>query len=236
MKRYPNLGGALDRLGEKWRRNRPAFARSPSLYHRWLDALAVQWADEALAGAVDGKDLWRAKRLQTGLASFATLRHTTVLVNERTAAEAGEGGWEEIVPKPPARLGRSRPGLFRGDRGPLRRRRGPREGREIRLDGIVPGSELGSTAAASRSGRESSSGSRKSRRRRASSRGWRARSSPERRSRRPTTTRSPTWGAWPSTTSSSSRASRTRSSGSPTPTRCPRSSTSRAGETGPATS
>jgi hypothetical protein len=45
--------------------------------------------------------LWRTKRLQTGLASWATLRHATVLVNERVSAECGEGGFEEILMRPP---------------------------------------------------------------------------------------------------------------------------------------
>ncbi len=143
VKRYPNLGGALDRLGEKWRRNRPAFARSPSLYHRWLDALAVQWADEALAGAVGGRDLWRAKRLQTGLASFTTLRHTTVLVNERTAAEAGEGGWEEIVPKPPRGWVEADPASFEAIAALFDAAAALVKDERIRLDGVVPGTELG---------------------------------------------------------------------------------------------
>lgn len=141
VKRFPNLGGALDRLGEKWRRSRPAFAKSPSLYHRWLDALAVQWADEALAGAVDGKDLWRAKRLQTGLASFATLRHTTVLVNERTGAEAGEGGWEEIVPKPPRGWVEADPASFEAIAVLFDAAAALVKDEKIRLDGIVPGSD-----------------------------------------------------------------------------------------------
>ncbi|MGC2108119.1 MAG: DUF3160 domain-containing protein, partial [Candidatus Korobacteraceae bacterium] len=37
----------------------------------------------------------------TGLASWATLRHATVLVNERSSAEAGEGGFESLVVQPP---------------------------------------------------------------------------------------------------------------------------------------
>jgi hypothetical protein len=47
------------------------------------------------------KDLWHAKRLQTGLASWATLRHATVLVNERTSAECGEAAFEPILMTPP---------------------------------------------------------------------------------------------------------------------------------------
>ena len=143
VKRYPNLRGALDLLGEKWRRSHPAFAKSPSLYHRWLDALAVQWADEAVAGAVDGKDLWRAKRLQTGLASFATLRHTTVLVNERMAAEAGEGGWEEIVPKPPRGWVEADPASFEAIASLFDAVAALVKDERIRLDGSVPGTELG---------------------------------------------------------------------------------------------
>ena len=35
--------------------------------------------------------LWKAKRLQTGLASWATLRHATVLVNEQIRRRGGRG-------------------------------------------------------------------------------------------------------------------------------------------------
>jgi hypothetical protein len=50
---------------------------------------------------VEDGTLWKAKRLQTGLASWATLRHATVLVNERSAAECGEGGFESVILRPP---------------------------------------------------------------------------------------------------------------------------------------
>jgi hypothetical protein len=78
----------LDNLHER----RPKDLPQANLYDEWLDALAVQWADEAEFPEVKDGTLWRAKRLQTGLASWATLRHATVLVNERSAAECGEGG------------------------------------------------------------------------------------------------------------------------------------------------
>ena len=72
------------------------------MYDAWIDALAVQWADDAVFPGIANDSLWRAKRLQTGLASWATLRHAAVLVNERTSgAEAGEGGFESIVMRPP---------------------------------------------------------------------------------------------------------------------------------------
>ena len=96
ISKYPPLGGALDRLAAS---QPPA---TGSLYQQWIDALGVQWADSVASpnGELDA-DLWRAKRLQTGLASWATLRHATVLVNERVSAECGEGGFEEIVMRPP---------------------------------------------------------------------------------------------------------------------------------------
>lgn len=95
--KYPRLEGALDRLAAR----RPRPGEGASLYERWLEALGVQWADEALRSTDEGREVWGIKRLQTGLASWATLRHATVLVNERSAAECGEGGFEELVMRPP---------------------------------------------------------------------------------------------------------------------------------------
>ena len=63
--------------------------------------MAVQWADSVNPVGNYGKEIWQVKRLQTGLATWATLRHATVLVNERVAAEAGEGGFEDILMKSP---------------------------------------------------------------------------------------------------------------------------------------
>jgi hypothetical protein len=99
--RYPPLRPVLEELAQRFSawggRGAPQ-----NLYDRWISALAVQWAEGAASpnGTLD-EPLWRAKRLQTGLASWATLRHATVLVNERTAAECGEGGFEPIILRPP---------------------------------------------------------------------------------------------------------------------------------------
>lgn len=74
------------------------------LYHAWLQALGVQWASKAgFPGSPKADGLWAAKRLQTGLASWATLRHSTVLVNDQSGAEGGEGGptFEFMVQRPP---------------------------------------------------------------------------------------------------------------------------------------
>jgi hypothetical protein len=94
--RYPNLNAAFDALAA---RSHPT---GHNLYQQWIETLGVQWADSTPSpnGALDEK-LWRTKRLQTGLASWATLRHATVLVNERVSAECGEAGFEFIIMRPP---------------------------------------------------------------------------------------------------------------------------------------
>ncbi len=94
---YLALGPALDALEER----KPQSAAQTDLYDAWIDALAVQWADDATFPGNAQDTLWNTKRIQTGLASWATLRHATVLVNERTTAECGEGGFEAIVLRPP---------------------------------------------------------------------------------------------------------------------------------------
>ncbi len=94
---YPSLGPALDALEGR----EPKTAAQSDLYDAWINALAVQWADNATFPGVAQDTLWDAKRVQTGLASWATLRHATVLVNERSTAECGEGGFEAIVLRPP---------------------------------------------------------------------------------------------------------------------------------------
>ena len=94
---YPALGPALDALEAR----KPQSAAQTDLYDAWISALAVQWADDAAFPGTAQDTLWSAKRIQTGLASWATLRHATVLVNERSTAECGEGGFEAVVLRPP---------------------------------------------------------------------------------------------------------------------------------------
>jgi hypothetical protein len=93
---YPNLNAALDSLAAR------SHTAAHTLYQQWIETLGEQWADSTPSpnGALDEK-LWHTKRLQTGLASWATLRHATVLVNERVSAECGEGGFEFIIMRPP---------------------------------------------------------------------------------------------------------------------------------------
>jgi hypothetical protein len=94
---YPALGPAIDALEGR----APKSAATTDLYDAWINALAVQWADDATFPGTSQDALWNTKRIQTGLGSWATLRHATVLVNERSTAECGEGGFEAIVLRPP---------------------------------------------------------------------------------------------------------------------------------------
>jgi hypothetical protein len=101
FEKYPPLGNAMEGLRKRLAENRNVRDAS-NLYDPWISALAMQWAEDVASpgGSLD-RELWRAKRLQTGLASWATLRHATVLVNERTAAECGEAAFEPILLTPP---------------------------------------------------------------------------------------------------------------------------------------
>ncbi|HOO57541.1 MAG TPA: DUF3160 domain-containing protein [bacterium] len=95
----PNLRSVLKDLEERWKSYTPPKSQ---LYSKWIEAIGTQWAEDVMP-TDDSVDInfWKAKRLQTGLASWATLRHVTVLVNERASAECGEGGFEEIILEPP---------------------------------------------------------------------------------------------------------------------------------------
>jgi hypothetical protein len=97
--KYPPLAHALDSLQAR----APAAGSdaTENVYDRWIDALGASWVESTAIPGQGNKDLWETKRLQTGLASWATLRHATVLVNERTEAECGEGGFEWILLTPP---------------------------------------------------------------------------------------------------------------------------------------
>jgi len=100
--KYPPLQQVVDNLRKRFTAGINVSGQSDSLYDRWISALALQLADDVKSpnGAKDD-GIWRGKRLQTGLASWATLRHATVLVNERSDAQCGEGGFEEIEMRTP---------------------------------------------------------------------------------------------------------------------------------------
>jgi hypothetical protein len=99
IEKYPPLARDLDDLKAR----APVAGTYPpsNLYDRWIEALGTSWADSTAIPGEKATELWDVKRLQTGLASWATLRHATVLVNERAVAECGEGGFEWIVLTPP---------------------------------------------------------------------------------------------------------------------------------------
>ncbi|MFH1213350.1 MAG: DUF3160 domain-containing protein [Candidatus Neomarinimicrobiota bacterium] len=97
---FPPLRRVINNLRANHRMN--ASEKDDNLYNQWLNALAVQWADTVeCPNGLSDREIWQVKRLQTGLASWATLRHATILVNETTAAECGEAGFEEILMQAP---------------------------------------------------------------------------------------------------------------------------------------
>jgi hypothetical protein len=101
-KKYPPLRKVISELRENFVTNGKATRENNNLYDRWITALATQWTDtvHSINGDLDN-NIWQTKRIQTGLASWATLRHATVLVNERFAAECGENGFEAILLRAP---------------------------------------------------------------------------------------------------------------------------------------
>jgi len=100
--KYPPLRKMIANLRENYKTYSHTADFKINLYNQWINAMAVQWADSVNStSGIKGNAMWQVKRLQTGLATWATLRHATVLVNERCAAECGEGGFEEIVMRAP---------------------------------------------------------------------------------------------------------------------------------------
>jgi hypothetical protein len=102
FQKYPPLRKVINNLKGNFKVNSGNPDFSTNLYNNWLNAVAVQWADSVYSvKGVEDNGIWATKRLQTGLATWATLRHATVLVNERISAECGEGGFEEILMRAP---------------------------------------------------------------------------------------------------------------------------------------
>lgn len=104
IRKVRNYREQLQRLRSYAQAKRDAPELKDGLYHAWLQALGVQWASKpGFPGSPRSDALWAAKRLQTGLASWATLRHSTLLVNDQAGAEGGEGGptFEFMVQRPP---------------------------------------------------------------------------------------------------------------------------------------
>jgi hypothetical protein len=102
FEKYPPLRKVIGMLQDNFKTQTSINPEPSNLYDRWINALAVQWADTVRSANNNlDRNLWQLKRLQTGLASWATLRHATGLVNERSAAECGEAGFEAIILRAP---------------------------------------------------------------------------------------------------------------------------------------
>jgi hypothetical protein len=112
--KYPPLRKMITNLRSSYKTHSNTADFKTNLYNQWMNAMAVQWADSvASTSGTKGEKIWQVKRLQTGLATWATLRHATVLVNERVSAECGEGGFEEIIMKVPRGSVEADPYTFR---------------------------------------------------------------------------------------------------------------------------
>jgi hypothetical protein len=113
IEKYPSLRKTLETLRTRLAETGKSAGDDADIYNKWIEALAVQWSDNVPSpGRGHDMELWRTKRLQTGLASWATLRHATVLVNERTVAECGEAAFEPIILAAPRGYVEPDPGAF----------------------------------------------------------------------------------------------------------------------------
>lgn len=222
--KYPPLRKTLEELRARFDQTRERIRNGNNLYDRWISALALQWADGlAFPGMQGDTGLWSAKRLQTGLASWATLRHATVLVNERTAAECGEAAFEPILMTPPRGYVEPDPGTFEAIAALFeamhREVRAWDFGKSATMDFGEDAEEPGEREAvregilARLPGRRIKRGCSASQPRKKSGR---------KRCQTPSTRRSSTSAGWPNITFLSSKASPTRISPCPTPIRCPR--------------
>lgn len=100
--KYPPLRKVIGNLRENYRDHSKGPDFKDNIYNQWLNAIALQWTDSLNStNGLKDLELWKSKRLQSGLATWATLRHATVLVNEQVGAECGEGGFEEILMRAP---------------------------------------------------------------------------------------------------------------------------------------
>lgn len=100
FKKFPSLESRIKALKQQ---APSAIQPKHNLYHAWINALATEFATPPDSLPPNSKQLWQTKRLQTGLASWATLRHANVLVNDITGAQGGQGGFvfETVQHAPP---------------------------------------------------------------------------------------------------------------------------------------
>ncbi len=87
--RYPDLDPVHDELQARF----GAPIQSERFVDNWLRLVQLLGNDETTPEGVD-PERWRARLWETALASWTSFRHTTVLVNETSAAQMGGGGPE----------------------------------------------------------------------------------------------------------------------------------------------
>ncbi len=87
--RYPDLEVVHEELQARF----GAPIESARFVDNWLRLVQLLGNDEATPEGID-PSRWRARLWETALASWTSFRHTTVLVNETSAAQMGGGGPE----------------------------------------------------------------------------------------------------------------------------------------------
>ena len=85
--RWPALEGAHAALRQRFSADIP----SDRLPDAWFRLVQILGNDAAVPEGV-APEVWRKRLWETALASWASFRHTTVLVNEASAAQMGDGG------------------------------------------------------------------------------------------------------------------------------------------------
>jgi hypothetical protein len=80
----------LARLKEEWA---AYIGTEDTVYARWLKALAENFRDSSSSQFFYRTEAWQYKKLLTASASWAELKHDTVLYGKQSGAEMGDGGW-----------------------------------------------------------------------------------------------------------------------------------------------
>jgi len=111
-KQYPVLERIHKDLINRWQNFQKE--GGTGIYNKWLILISKQISGNKPEWPWLTEELWETKQIQTGLSSWTNLRHATVLVNERGAAECGEGGFEFITRKPPRGAVEPHPEAFQG--------------------------------------------------------------------------------------------------------------------------
>ncbi len=108
-RRYAARHNAVKHYAETLRRLTDEAGRfldgDDTAYSRWLDVLRAGFLDSGSRQVFYRSEPWQWKKLSTASASWAELKHDTVLYAKQGGAEMGDGGWVAGKFAPPAPRG-----------------------------------------------------------------------------------------------------------------------------------